>query len=60
MLFYDAREMDDETHFRLFRMSKERFDDLLERVRPLITHKLNHRYPILPEQRLAVTLRYNI
>jgi len=53
-----VRQLDDETHLFLFRMSKQRFDDLLERVKPLITHGKNHRYLIPPEQRLALTLRY--
>lgn len=46
-----------EKHKSVFRMSKERFDDLLFRVGPLITKKKNHRYPISSEQRLALTLR---
>lgn len=60
LLCSDVRSLDEESHTFLFRMNKQRFDDLLRRVGPLITKKKNHRLPISAEQRLAVCLRYAI
>lgn len=57
-LVEEMRLYDNETHFKYFRMSREKFDKLLHIVGPHITHQRNHRLPIVPLQRLAITLRY--
>ena len=44
-------------HFNYFRMSRTRFDHLLSLVGQSISHGDNHRIPIAPTERLAVTLR---
>lgn len=48
---------DKDNYFRYFRMNSTIFNDLLQRIKPFIKHKNNHRYPIGPKERLAVTLR---
>jgi hypothetical protein len=48
LLCRDVREMDEQQHNFLFRMNKQRFDELLEKVRPFISKRNNHRYPISP------------
>jgi len=44
-------------YFKYFRMSPQRFDDLLGRVSSLISHSKTHRMPVSPSERLALTLR---
>ena len=50
------REHDTERHFIYFRMSKEKFDQLLETIAPHLQHPVTHKYPVSPAERLAVTL----
>ena len=52
------REVDPQIHREYFRMTKEQFDLILDKIRDRIAHHNNHRYPISPEERLAVTIRY--
>lgn len=51
------RDIDEQVHFKYFRMSAYRFDDLLHRIRPYIKHSATHVCPVKLEERLAVTLR---
>ena len=53
----EMRTSDPEIFFSYFRMDRAAFDEILELVRPLITHRPTHRTPIPPEQRLVITLR---
>ena len=58
-LYQELRERDREFHYRYVRMSKERFDHLLNLVRDKITKKdTRMREAISAEERLVITLRY--
>lgn len=57
-LLQELRLQDAESHFRYLRMSKETFDQLLTRVKPLLTRRRKYSREISPAQRLAITLRY--
>jgi hypothetical protein len=58
VLIRRIRDLDDvEKHFEYFRMDRARFDDLLARVTPFITHRPTHDIPVGPFERLCVTLR---
>ena len=59
-LYRELRKTDREFHYRYLRMSKERFDHLLELVRDKITKKDTYytRKAIISEERLVITLRY--
>ena len=48
---------DESMFFNYFRMSKQRFNDLLRRVGPAIQRKSTHRLPICAEERLSLTVR---
>ena len=50
---------DPEEFFRYFRMDRTAFDEILASIRPFIIHKTTHRNPTSPEERLAMTLRFN-
>lgn len=56
-LFMQMHRCDDEMFFRYTRMTPRRFDYLLKLIEPLITHT-GPRKPIIPAERLAVTLRF--
>ena len=55
-LILKMRELDEERHFSILRMSPSRFDDLLRRIEPMIQHAPTHSAPISPAERLAITL----
>ena len=56
-LVADMRNMDEQQHIQYFRMDSGKFDTVLKYVEKDIWHKPNHRFPISPTNRLAVTLR---
>ncbi|XP_034029945.1 putative nuclease HARBI1 [Thalassophryne amazonica] len=49
--------IDENMHFKYFRMSQQRFSDLLQRLEPHVSHQSTHSCPISPGERLAVALR---
>ena len=58
-LYQQLRDEEREVHYRYVRMSKERFDHLLNMVREKITKKNTRmREAISAEERLVITLRY--
>ncbi|XP_049522547.1 uncharacterized protein LOC125945036 [Dermacentor silvarum] len=57
-LVQELRQVDPEYHFKYFRMTKAKFDHLLSLVYERILQAPNHRRPIRPAERLAVTLRF--
>lgn len=58
-LIQEMRLVDHYSFYRYFHMSPTRFDDLLNRVKPLISRKTTQlRESVSAEERLAVTLRY--
>jgi hypothetical protein len=56
-LIMPMRNQFDQDHFDYFRMTRFRFDDLLRRIQPWISHANTHRMPITPLHRLGLTLR---
>ena len=52
------KEIDRQNFGGFVRMSPNRFDHLLELVKPMITKKNAVRAPIPPDERLAITLRF--
>lgn len=57
-LINEIRLFDPETHFAYCRMTVAKFDDLLQRVQPLIEKQItNFRHPISARDRLYLTLR---
>ena len=56
-LVRDLRNMDEDTHFKYFRMNKDLFDNLLGKIRSELARKNTHIIPITPAERLAITLR---
>ena len=58
-LIQEMRLSDQDSFYKYFRMSPQRFDHLLGIVGPELTRQLtNFRSPISPGERLAVTLRF--
>ncbi|OXA47205.1 putative nuclease HARBI1 [Folsomia candida] len=49
---------DPDYHHKYFRMTKNRFDEILHLIEPDITCKKTHSHPIMPIEKLALTLRY--
>ena len=57
-LVREAMLFDSEYFFRMFRMTPEKFEHLLQLVAPSITRVNAKREPIGPDERLCVTLRF--
>ena len=60
-LLQEMRLTDSQSHFRYLRMSKQRFENLLAEVGPLLSHRKYDsevRASITPAERLALTIRY--
>lgn len=56
-LFHNLRE-DERRFYKYFRMTISSFDELLTIIKAYITKEnTNYRFPISPEERLAITLR---
>ena len=49
------RYMDEDMHFKYFRMDKARFNQLLNRITVKIFHKDIHKFPVSLEGHSAVT-----
>ena len=58
LLIKDLKLFDNEYFFKYFRMSPNKFEELLALVAPLITKECKVREPICPAERLCVTLRH--
>lgn len=54
----DLRNHDPLLHFKYFRMSSNRFDDLLQRISPRIRRHNTTNQPISAAERLAATLKF--
>jgi hypothetical protein len=54
----DLRNQDPARHFNYFRMSSNRFDDLLQRISPQISRHKTHKQPISAAERLSATLKF--
>ena len=52
------REINRQKNFGLVRMSPNRFDHLLELIKPMIMEKNSVRAPIPPDERLAIAPRF--
>lgn len=57
-LVKQVKLLDHEIFFQMFRMSATKFEELLRFIAPHITKDCLRREPIMPEERLSVTLRY--
>lgn len=57
-LIQEMVSIDEESYFNYFRMTKEQFAVLLDKIGPNLLHALTHKTPISPAERLALTLRY--
>ena len=57
-LVKEMHENDHESFYKYFRMTPERFDNLLLLVGPMLTKKSLYREPISAGERLSVTLRF--
>ena len=60
-LVQEMRQNDPKGHRRYFRMSVPEFDEVLDKIEPIIRKETTHlREPISAAERLAVTLRYGL
>ena len=58
LLVRQAKLVDHEIFYRMFRMSPTKFDELLSIVGPKLRRDSRRREPIGPQERLAVALRF--